>query len=143
MIDRSGPLWRGGSFEDLADYVREYTSASYPAGRVVQSRCSSCAATTFAMRVDDEEGCAVRRCGCGTSAFIADSAEYADDADLGEAACPCGATTFEVGVGFSVHDDGDIRWVTVGARCVSCGGLGVYAEWKIDYSPTEHLFEAV
>lgn len=144
MIDRSGQWWRGDNFADLVEYVRAYTASNYPVGGVVQSRCRSCDATTFTVRVDDEQGCAVRECvACDASAFIADSEEYADDADLGDASCPCGAETFEVGVGFSLREDGDVRGITVGGRCVACGVLGAYADWKIDYSPTAHLLDAV
>jgi hypothetical protein len=27
-------------------------------------------------------------------------------------------------------------------RCIKCGVLGCYAEWKIDYSPSMHLLES-
>lgn len=79
---------------------------------------------------------------CGATAFIADSKEYWEDAEPGEAACPCGSERFETGVAFSIRDDGEVCWVTVGARCMSCGVLGVYADWKIDYSPSDHLLTA-
>jgi hypothetical protein len=80
---------------------------------------------------------------CGASAFLCDSEEYWDDADPDDAACPCGGEVLEIGVAFSLRDDGDVRWITVGGRCVACGVLGVYTDWKIDYSPTGHLFAAV
>ena len=53
------------------------------------------------------------------------------------------ARAFGIGVAFSLRDDGDVRWITVGGRCVACGGLGAYTDWKIDYSPTNHLLTAV
>ena len=37
--------------------------------------------------------------------------------------------------------DGEIRWVSVGLRCGSDGLLGVYTDWKIDYSPSRQLLE--
>lgn len=46
---------------------------------------------------------------------------------------------FTVGVGFALRDDGDVRWISIGLLCVQDGTLGVYADWKIDYSPTDHL----
>jgi hypothetical protein len=64
------------------------------------------------------------------------------EADAGSAACSCGGETFELAVGFSFQIDGDVRWVTVGARCMGCHGLGVYSDWKIDYGPTLHLLSA-
>jgi hypothetical protein len=75
---------------------------------------------------------------------LLDSAEYLDDADLGDAGCPCGGERFNVAIGFARYPDSeDIRWVYLGLRCVSDGVLGCYADWKIDYSPSAHLIEAV
>ena len=143
MIDRSGQWWRGTEFDDLATYLREFTAQGYPAGPVAQSTCE-CGRRVFRLELDDEEGCARRTCStCGRAAFIADSAEYWDEADPGDAQCRCGEEGFEVGVAFSLRDDGDVRWITVGGRCVACGLLGAYADWKIDYSPTDHLLTAV
>jgi hypothetical protein len=65
------------------------------------------------------------------------------DADPGDAACPCGGEIFNVAVGFALRDDGDVRWVYVGLRCTKDGILGVYADWKIDFSPTVHLLDRV
>ncbi|SPL94568.1 unnamed protein product [[Actinomadura] parvosata subsp. kistnae] len=44
-------------------------------------------------------------------------------------------------MGFALRGDGEVRWVSVGLRCLRDGSLGVYADWKIDYSPTAHLLE--
>ena len=142
-IDKRGNLWTGDSFDALSEYLVEYTAAtSYPAGPIVQPRCV-CGQQAFELRLDDEEGCAERRCtSCASTGFIADSADFWDDADPGDARCPCGEGAFELGVAFSLRDDGEVRWVTVGARCLACGGLGAYVDWKIDYSPTDHLLSA-
>lgn len=72
-----------------------------------------------------------------------DSAEFVEDADLGEAACPCGGEIFNVAGGFALRVDGEVRWVYIGLRCVADGILGCCAEWKIDYSPTAHLLTQV
>lgn len=71
--------------------------------------------------------------------YLADSAEYADEAELDDCACPCGGEVFNVGLGFALFDDGDVRWISIGLRCIQDGTLGVYADWKIDYSPTDRL----
>jgi hypothetical protein len=143
MIDGSGQWWTGKEFQDLARYLREFTAQGYPAGHIAQSTCE-CGGRVFRLEVDDEEGCARRTCtSCGHAAFIADSAEYWDEADGGPAECPCGNGPFELGVAFSLREDGDVRWISIGGRCVSCGVLGAYADWKIDYSPTDHLLTAV
>jgi hypothetical protein len=61
----------------------------------------------------------------------------------GVAACPCGNETFEVAVVFAVRADGDVRWISIGLRCVRDGVLGAHTDWKIDYSPTAQLFDRV
>ncbi|MFI5896109.1 alpha/beta fold hydrolase [Actinoplanes sp. NPDC051513] len=35
--------------------------------------------------------------------------------------------------------DREVRWISIGLRCLTDGTLGVYADWKIDYTPTAHL----
>ncbi|MFR9780329.1 hypothetical protein ACL02O_30285 [Micromonospora sp. MS34] len=67
------------------------------------------------------------------------SADYWQDADPDECVCPCGGEAFQVAVGFALRADGEVRWVSIGMRCTRDGVLGVYADWKIDYSPTDHL----
>lgn len=56
---------------------------------------------------------------------------------------PCGSEEFEAAVAFALGDDGSVRWVTVGLRCIKDGFCGVYADWKIDYGPTDHLLTMV
>ncbi|MFE2156137.1 hypothetical protein ACFXAO_39590 [Streptomyces lavendulae] len=81
--------------------------------------------------------------GCGGRVFIADSGEFLQDVDPGEACCPCGSEEFESAVAFSLAGDGSVCWVTVGLRCHKDGATGVYADWKIDYSPTDHLLPMI
>jgi hypothetical protein len=47
------------------------------------------------------------------------------------------------GIAFSIADGGSVRWVTVGLRCQKDRAVGVYADWKIDYQPTDHLLTMV
>ena len=42
---------------------------------------------------------------------------------------------------FSVHEDGDIRWLWVGLRCLAGGTMGVYEDWKINYGPSNFLLD--
>ncbi len=122
VIDKSGDWWKGQTFEDLVDYLRQHTAENWTAGPVSQARCHSCGTMTFRLLVDDDNGCAQRPCErCGKMAFIGDSEEFWEDTDPGEPACPCGSELFEVGIAFSLRENGDIRWITVGARCVRCG----------------------
>ncbi|GAA2124086.1 hypothetical protein GCM10009727_11190 [Actinomadura napierensis] len=91
----------------------------------------------------NESGAERECCGCGTRAFIADSEEAWEDDEPEGAGCPCGGEEFEAAVAFSLADDGSVRWVTLGLRCVKDGFSGVYADWKIDYGPTDHLLTMV
>ena len=71
-----------------------------------------------------------------------DSASYEDDAEPRECSCPCGCESFELAVRYALRADDEVRWVSIGCRCTSCGILGCYADWKIDYGPTDSLFSS-
>ena len=136
--------WTGTEPADIDEYLAAYSEQGYPVRRVTHAKCAACGSVTFRIRVDDEEGCAERTCAaCGTAVLMLDSADYIEDADMGPAECPCGGETFNVAVGFALYDDGDPRWVYLGMRCTEDGTLGVYADWKIDYTPSTHLFESI
>lgn len=106
--------------------------------------CGECGGRVFFVLVDDAEGGAERECAhCGGRAFIADSEEIWADADPGPAGCPCGSEEFEAAVAFRLAADGSVRWVTVGLRCRKDGAVGICADWKIDYSPSDHLLSMV
>jgi hypothetical protein len=138
-IDKSGKWWKGTNFDDLAEYIRLFTEEGYPADRVVQCVCT-CGNKTFRLVADSDEGCAQRTCTvCNNSAFIFDSAEYWEDATPEKVQCLCKHKTFEIGVGFSLRPNEDVKWITVGQRCMKCGVLASYADWKVDYSPSAHL----
>jgi hypothetical protein len=141
-IDKSGKWWRGTDAADLDAYLANYTSAFYQADRFEHSRCS-CGVDRFSLEVDDTNGRVRRTCaGCRKQKFILDSVDSAEKSPDG-CACSCGGGEFQLAVAFSHRRDASIKWVTVGARCTACGVLGAYAEWKIDYQPTAHLYEAV
>ena len=144
-VDRSGTWWTGTEAGDLVEYLADFTSDGYPVTRTVRAACGACGGGVFTVVLDDEEGCAVRRCrGCGAEHAMLDSADHREDAALDDATCPCGGEAFDVVVGFAFYDGSDdVRWVYVGLRCVADGVLGCYADWKIDYAPTAHLFDAV
>lgn len=143
-IDRSRKWWTGTEAADIDEYLAAYSAAEYPTERVIQIKCVNCGADTFTVRVDDEEGCAERTCtSCGATSLIFDSQDTIDEAELEDAACPCGGETFNAAAGFALRDDGEIRWVYLGLRCTRDGVLGCYSDWKIDYSPTAHLFERI
>lgn len=143
-IDKSGKWWRGSDASDIDEYLFAYTADGHPVTRVVHARCSECGGGTFSLRVDADEGCAERSCvACGVKVLMLDSADALEDADMTKLRCRPGHTAFNLAVGFAYRDDGDIRWVCLGCRCVTDGILGAVAEWKIDYTPSGHLLSAV
>lgn len=145
-ITKGRGAWRGSSAGDLKEYLHAYAAGGAPVGEVVFAVCTACGAADggFGVAVDDEQGAAVRACAvCGVQAAMLDSADHLDDADLGEAACPCGHEEFDVAVGFALREDGEVAWVSLGLRCRNDGVLGVYADWKIDYSPSRQLLASV
>jgi hypothetical protein len=156
-IDRSGPLWKGTEPLDIDEFLTVFAPGGYPVERTVHSRCANCQGSKFALRVDDEAGYADRRClTCHEMALMLDSEDSHDDATPEECACPCGGEAFELAVGFAMVDvrggstppdqvsgatTREVKWVSVGARCLRDGALGVYTDWKIDYAPTTYLFD--
>jgi hypothetical protein len=138
----------------MDEFLAAYSAGGYSVERTSHSRCANCQGATFALRVDDEAGYADRRCvTCSAVALILDSEDAVDDASPEECACPCGGEVFELAVGYAMVDVApastelatgettrEIKWVSVGARCIRDGGLGVYTDWKIDYGPTAQLF---
>jgi hypothetical protein len=140
-IDKSGKWWKGADFHDLAEYIRLLTTEGYPAEEVIQSICV-CGNTTFQLLADQGEGCAQRVCSaCNRGTFICDSADYWAKATPQTVRCPCGQTTFEIGVGFSFREQNEVTWITVGQRCVRCGVLASYVDWKVNYGPSGHLLD--
>jgi hypothetical protein len=143
-IDKSGKWWVGSSAGDLAEYLRAYSADGYEATEFRLAKCS-CGHDVFRLSADDDEGCAKRTCAsCGREEFICDSNEYWPEASPEEWKCiGCGSTAANVGVGFSLYDDGEIRWLYVGERCITCGILGCLAGWKVGYSPSRQLIGRV
>ncbi|SCF45595.1 hypothetical protein GA0070216_11894 [Micromonospora matsumotoense] len=138
-LDKSGKLWRGENVDDLAEYLRHFAAGGYPVATVLESRCGECDGRTFRVTIDEEEATQRTCLTCGAVAFIGDSAEHWAGTDHESCACPCGGEEFAVAVGYALFDDGEVRWISVGLRCLNDGTLGVYADTKIDYIPSRHL----
>jgi hypothetical protein len=142
-IDRSGTYWRGSAAEDIDEYLRAYTADGHPVDRIVHARCT-CGGDEFTLRVDADAGGAQRQCArCKAKHLICDSDEAWEEAEPTSTRCPCKGVAFQIAVGFSHREDGPVRWITVGHRCVRCGTLGSSVDWEIDYAPTEHLYARV
>jgi hypothetical protein len=143
-IDKSGEWWKGTSSTDIKEYLEAYSAGNYRADEFRLAKCE-CGRDTFRLTADDDEGCAKRTCtSCGAEHLICDSAEYLSLANLQPWTCnDCDSTSANVGVGFSLYEDGEIRWLYVGERCANCGILGCIAGWKVGYTPSKQLLDQV
>ncbi len=127
--------------EPLEIEVRDFGSATGdPANHIVRSVCAGCSGTHFWMQCSEEDGVALRTCTeCKTAIFIGDSEALWEDADTGDATCPCGKKVFDIAIGYCLNEEENVTWMIVGAQCVACSELGIYADWCIDYEPNKHL----
>lgn len=104
-----------------------------------------CQANEFRLEFDDEQGAAKRTCAkCGAEHLICDSDEYWDDASPRKWKCVgrCKSKAVNLCVGFAMlGGNEDVRWLYVAARCLACGTLGCYCDWKIDYGPSPQLLD--
>jgi hypothetical protein len=131
----------------LDGYLRDWRE--YPITQVRHARCK-CGADRFEVELDDENGAAKRTCvGCEREHLICDSAEYWDEAEPDDCACPCGNETFRLAAGFAFYEDPkgtptrDVRWIYIGLQCAKCDQIGVYGGWKISYGPSHQLLDQV
>lgn len=149
-LRKQGKYWRGDDLDDLREEMRRFSSASYAIARDLAPACAcgggvmteAFGAGTFFIAADDEEGGAALICGnCGSEGFVADSQRYMRPAILEDedwCECVCGKRDFHVLVGAAFYSGStDVRWWYVGGRCVHCGVLGVYVDWKDDGSRWE------
>jgi hypothetical protein len=136
-IDRRGEWFKGTEYADLVAYLRELQPGGYPVHRVVQAVCG-CGTRVFRLLVDfDDELAKTVCCGCGREAFVSDAEEHWGDSSPEALKCPCGQQAYEVGLGLCIKDEEWVRWMSVGARCVSCGVLGSPVDWKSDLDVRE------
>jgi hypothetical protein len=81
--------------------------------------------------------------------MICDSAEYWEETEPEAWACTeCGCDTCNISVGFSLYpaqpgQRADVRWLSVGQRCVQCGVLGSFVDWQVGYGPSNDLLDQV
>ena len=143
-IDKSGQWWKGADPSDIHSYLVDYSADGDPIAEFRPAVCT-CGSLAFHLDADDTEGAAQRTCTkCSQVHFICDSSEYWDEAEPERCACPCGAESMNIGVGFALYpDDHEVKWLYIGCRCTSCGVLGCYADWKVAYAPSRQILEQV
>jgi len=78
-----------------------------------------------------------RTCARCEAHHIADSEEYWERGRPRKWRCiECRSTVCNIGVGFAGYDDDPtgIKWIYVGERCITCGILGSFADWRVALS---------
>jgi hypothetical protein len=134
-LHKRGKYWYGDAQDDLHPELLRYSKVNgYVVDHYADAVCT-CGGQRFWVGFDEVQGAAVRVCtACEKEHPIGDSADYLDEAELQGAECVCGAHAFEITVGVSLYRESeDVRWLYLGLRCVQCGLLGCYADWKNEY----------
>lgn len=144
-IDVSGKWWVGDHAEDIAEYLVALKPEGYPVHKVQMCHCD-CGSAAFRLKADRSEGAAMRICAvCGTEHLICDSAELWEEAEPEDWICAnCGSNTCNIGAGFSFYPakwfrQPDVRWLSLGQRCESCGVLGMFVDWKVGYGSSKSV----
>ncbi len=142
MIDRTKKYWTGDSAEDISEWLRLYTEEdSLDVKPVI---CRTCGGDSFALRVDQNEGAVQVECPvCGTKKILLDCEEFWADARPKLRKCSVCKTgqRFNVRVGFVRRENKSVKWIYIGNRCTTCGTLGSFVDWKVDYEPTDRMEE--
>jgi hypothetical protein len=133
-IDKSGTWWVGGGVDDLDEYLRELKVEGYDVDVFRRSACE-CGGLVFRLGVDQDEGAARLTCtACSKVRYIGDSEQYFVPENVEPYECvECHGDTCNVGVGFSLYEatSTDVRWLSLGVRCPTCGILGCIVDWKV------------
>jgi hypothetical protein len=118
-IDKTGKWWIGDQPNDIREFIEAYAADGYKVDEFRLAICV-CGSERFLLWADDEEGCARRQCElCKRPTFICDSEEYREEAKPKQwkcKVCKSKAGICNVGVGFSLYEDGEIRWLYVAER---------------------------
>lgn len=145
-LKKRGKWWYGENQTDIHAEITRYSELNgYPAEHFADAVCQ-CGNKIFGLMIDDHAGVATRTCmACESEAHpIGDSANYLDEAELEECACPCGMEAFEITAGVSLYTNSeDVRWLYLGCRCPACGLTAVYGDWKNEFDNYRKLLALV
>jgi ferredoxin-like protein FixX len=133
-LKKKARYWYGTSAEDIeAEIVRYSTQNGYQAVQFRQSRCN-CGGVVFKLETDEDAGAARRVCvKCGEAHLMADSAEWADEAEFENHNCICDHERFVLVSGVATYESSnDVRWYYIGCLCANCQLVGVFADWKCE-----------
>jgi hypothetical protein len=134
------------AMRSIQDELLRYSAANgYRADYFADAVCCECEGKTFLLLIDDAVGAAVRRCvSCNEDHPICDSEAVVASAELEECSCPCENETFEIVVGVSLYRESeDVRWLYLGCRCISCGLIATYGDWKNEFIGFQKLLMLV
>ncbi len=139
-LRKEGRCWYGDDHQDLREELKRYSACGdYPIDHLADVNCH-CGCQQFRLFTDEDAGVALRKCvACHSEHLMGDSAEFADKAEVGQHECLCGIDVFQISVGIHCYRDdkdtisNDVRWLYIGCRCVACGLLGCYADWKNEF----------
>ena len=140
MIDKTGEYWVGDKPNDIDEYLRNYSEDEGIDIKPVI--CENCRNTVFGVLADQDEGAIAVKCQrCGQKKILLDCEEVYEDAEPVQMKCPVckQGKEYNVKVGFIRRENGSVKWVYIGNRCVNCGALGSFLDWKIDYEPTDEM----
>lgn len=146
-IENTEGICKGENIYDLMEYTKLYTEKTgNPSNILIEPKCD-CSNNHFYIEVIQGISAIKRRCSkCGQEAFIADSEKHWPNYRPETVKCSCNNKEFELVVAFSMRTSifyKEVKWITVGQRCVKCGILGSSVGWKIDYSPSGHLLDKI
>lgn len=145
-LRKRGKWWYGDSQADIRAEIVRYSKEKGDLAEHFADAVCTCGGKVFDLYLDDAAGVASRVCGaCDAEPHpIGDSADYMDEAEEEECACPCGKEAFEITVGVALYDDSeDVKWLYVGCRCPACGLTAVYGDWKNEFDGYRELLARV
>lgn len=145
-ITKRDEYWYGENHADIRTELTRYSELHhYPIDHFTNVRCE-CGADIFLFATDEQAGVAERFCpNCEHEHLMGDSSEYVEEAELSQHTCLCDGGQFQLVAGVHCYresDDSpsnDVRWLYLGARCIACGLVGCFADWKNEYIGFENL----
>ncbi len=145
-LEKRGAYWHGDSHEDLRSELTRYSERSvYSIDNFVDVRCE-CGNDSFHLLTDEDAGVAIRQCTeCGYQHMMGDSGDFADEAEVEQHVCVCEADIFQITAGVHRYRNQDatpstdVRWLYIGCRCIQCGLVGCYADWKNEFNGYDKL----
>jgi len=118
----------------------------FVAERVVHAVCGGCEGKVFFFAYDLGGGdhYVERRCvACGNRYVMLDASYAAPAEEPFIANCTCCREEFEIAVGFSQDDTGEVEYVSIALRCIADGLMYIHSDWLVSQSPSAYLLTQV